>query len=400
MNKIPVTVLSGFLGAGKTTILNHVLNNRENLKVAVIVNDMSEVNIDSQLVEKETVLSRTEEKLVEMSNGCICCTLRDDLVREVSKLAKQGKFDYLLIESTGISEPLPIAQTFSYAFDDLGLDLTKITRLDTMVTVVDALNFGKDYMSFDTVSDRELENKGTIDERSISDLLTDQIEFANAIIINKSDLVSEQKLEELKRVIGKLNPEAKMITTAHGQIAPKKILNTGMFNFIKVSQGAGWQKELRGPHTPETDEYGISSFVFRRREPFHPARFWKYINKRWHSSVLRSKGFFWLASRPNQAFLWSQAGRLSTTQKAGVWWASLSTMERNRHPAFQANEEYIMSRWSKRFGDRQNELVLIGQNMEKEEIQAELEECLCTEAEIRRMEQNIYEFTDEWPHLK
>ncbi len=397
MQKIPVTVLSGFLGTGKTTVLNHVLNNRDNLKVAVIVNDMSEVNIDSQLVEKETVLSRTEEKLVEMSNGCICCTLRDDLVREVSNLANQGRFDYLLIESTGISEPLPVAQTFSYAFEDLGTDLTKITRLDTMVTVVDALNFEKDYLSVDTVADRDLDDEG-IDERSIVDLLTDQIEFANVIIINKSDLVSAEKLEELKRVIGKLNPEAKMITTTYGQIDPKELLNTGMFDFVKASQGAGWQKELRGTHTPETDEYGISSFVFRRREPFHPDRFWNYINRRWHSSILRSKGFFWMASRPNQAFLWSQAGRLSTTEKAGVWWASLSTMERNRHPSFQANEEYIMSRWTKRFGDRQNELVLIGQNMDKEQILAELEECLCTEAEIRRMEQKTYEFTDEWPY--
>jgi len=398
MEKIPVTVLSGFLGAGKTTVLNHVLNNRENLKVAVIVNDMSEINIDSQLVEKETVLSRTEEKLVEMSNGCICCTLRDDLVREVSDLAGQGKFDYLLIESTGISEPLPVAQTFSYAFDDLGLDLTKITKLDTMVTVVDALNFEKDYMSFDTVSDRELDDEDVIDERSIVDLLTDQIEFANVIIINKSDLVSEQKLEELRRVLGKLNPEAKIIAACHGQVSPQEILNTGMFDFIKASEGAGWQKELSGTHVPETDEYGISSFVFRRRTPFHPDRFWKYINKRWHSSILRSKGFFWLASRPNQAFLWSQAGRLSTTQKAGVWWASLPTIERNRHPAFQANEEKIMSRWSKRFGDRQNELVLIGQDMDKDQICAELEECLCTEAEIRKMEQKTCEFADEWPY--
>ncbi len=397
MEKIPVTVLSGFLGAGKTTVLNHVLNNRENLRVAVIVNDMSEINIDSQLVDKETALSRTEEKLVEMSNGCICCTLRDDLVREVSALAAQGRFDYLLIESTGISEPLPVAQTFSYAFDDLGLDLTEITRLDTMVTVVDALNFEKDYLSFDTVSDRELDDEDVIDERSIVDLLTDQIEFANVIIINKSDLVSEQKLEELKRVLGKLNPEAKIIAAYHGQLSPKEILNTGMFDFIKASQGAGWQKELDSTHVPETDEYGISSFVFRSRNPFHPGRFWKYINKKWHSSILRSKGFFWLASRPNQAFLWSQAGRLSSTQKAGVWWASLSTMERNRHPAFQANEEKIMSRWSKRFGDRQNELVLIGQDMDKDEICAELEECLCTEAEIRSMEQKSSEFADEWP---
>ena len=398
MRKIPVTVLSGFLGAGKTTVLNHVLNNRDNLKVAVIVNDMSEVNIDSQLVEKETVLSRTEEKLVEMSNGCICCTLRDDLVKEVTRLARDGNFDYLLIESTGISEPLAVAQTFSYAFDELGMDLTKITKLDTLVTVVDAVNFGKDYMSLDTISDRELENEGTLDERTIVDLLTDQIEFANVVLINKSDLVSESKLEELKRLIHKLNPDAKIISTYYGQVFASEILNTGTFDFEKASAGAGWQKELMGTHTPETEEYGISSFVFRRREPFHPQRFWKYVNSRWHSSIVRSKGFFWLASRPDQAFLWSQAGRLSTTQNAGSWWASLSPLERNTHPAFQANEEYILSRWNNRFGDRQNELVIIGQDMDKLAIEAELTACLCTEEEIIQMERQTHDFRDDWPH--
>lgn len=396
--KIPVTVLSGFLGAGKTTVLNHILNNRENLKVAVIVNDMSEVNIDSQLIEKGTVLSRTEEKLVEMSNGCICCTLRDDLVQEVHKLAQNGHFDYLLIESSGISEPLPVAQTFSYAFDSLGMDLTQLSKLDTMVTVVDAVNFAEDFMSLDTISDRNWEADGTtIDERTIVDLLLDQIEFANVILLNKADLVSDEQVDEIKELIRKFNPDARIISTYHGQVAPSEILNTGLFDFEKAAQGAGWIRELQGEHIPETEEYGISSFVFRRPEPFHPTRFWKYINRHWPESILRSKGFFWIASRPGQAFSWSQAGRLSTSQHAGAWWASIPAKERNINPAFQANEEYIMSRWTKRFGDRQNELVLIGQEMDKMAIMAELEECLCSEQEILQMEKDPKRFKDEWP---
>lgn len=381
--KIPVTVLSGFLGAGKTTVLNHVLNNRQNLKVAVIVNDMSEVNIDAQLVENGTTLSRTEEKLVQMSNGCICCTLRDDLVKEVTKLAEQGKFDYLLIEGTGIAEPLPIAQTFSYSFDELGMDLTKLSRLDTMVTVVDALNFEKDFMSSDSLADRDLNQD---DERNIVDLLTDQIEFANVILINKADLSSPYKLEEIKRILKKLNPEARIITTSHGKIDPEEILNTGLFDFEKASQGAGWIKELETDHTPVTDEYGIGSFIYRSRRPFQPLRFDEYVNNQWHHGILRSKGFFWLSTQPNDALVWSQAGRMSNITKAGVWWASLSKKERNQHPAFQANEEVIMSNWDKRFGDRHIELVLIGQDMPEEKIRIALDSCLCTDDEITGFE--------------
>jgi G3E family GTPase len=378
-HKIPVTVLSGFLGAGKTTILNHILNNRANMKVAVIVNDMSEVNIDSQLVEQGSTLSRTEEKLVQMSNGCICCTLRDDLVKEVTRLAENRQFDYLLIEGTGIAEPLPIAQTFSYAFDDLGMDLTRITRLDTMVTVVDALNFEKDFMSLDSIADRDM---GEGDVRNIVDLLTDQIEFANVIILNKADKSSPYKLEEIKRVIAKLNPDARIITSSFGKVELRDILNTGLFDFVKASQGAGWIKEMTSDHVPETDEYGIGSFVYRSRKPFNMGRFEDFINNKWHGGILRSKGFFWISSQPNDALVWSQAGQMSSIQKAGIWWASFPLKERNQHPAFQANEEIIMNGWDKQFGDRHIELVLIGQDMPEQNIRQELDACLCSDAEL------------------
>lgn len=396
MNKIPVTVLSGFLGAGKTTILNHILNNRENMKVAVIVNDMSEVNIDAQLVEQGAALSRTEEKLVQLSNGCICCTLRDDLVKEVTRLVKNGKFDYLLIEGTGIAEPMPIAQSFSYAFEDLGVDLTKISKLDTMVTVVDGFNFYNDFGSSETLADRDPDN--TISERSIVDLLVEQIEFANVIILNKIDLISAYQVEELKRIIHKLNPEAKIILADHGKVESKEVLNTNSFDFSKAVQSSGWQKELQNKHTPETDEYGIGAFVFREHRPLHPRRFKEYLSKHWNEGIVRSKGFFWLASRKNEALLLCQAGGSIVVERIGTWWASFTLKERNQHPSFQANEEYILSRWDKKWGDRMNEIVFIGQQMDEQKIRKEIEYCLCSDTEYNAFQAQLLT-DDNWDFL-
>ena len=391
--RLPVTVLSGFLGAGKTTVLSHILNNRENKKVAVIVNDMSEINIDASLVENEVSLNHSEEKLVEMSNGCICCTLREDLLIEINKLAEEKKFDYLVIESTGISEPLPVAETFTFE-DENGVSLSDAANLDTMVTVVDAVNFIKDYEEAKYLQEKG-ESLGEDDERSVADLLVDQIEFADVILISKTDLVDDKDIDKLKAIIKTLNTQAEIIPIKEGNVEIDKVLNTGLFDFAKAKEAPGWLKEMRGEHIPETEEYGISSFTYTARRPFLPEKFYNFLHStEKYGKLIRSKGFFWLGSRLEYAGQWSQAGGIARYGFAGMFWRSVPKQD---WPTDEQTLASIKANWVEPFGDMRQELVFIGQGLDESAIKKALDECLVSEDDMLKGEEFWTNLDDPFP---
>ncbi|MBM7621437.1 G3E family GTPase [Bacillus tianshenii] len=376
MSKIPVTVISGYLGSGKTTLLNHILSNRQGLKIAVIVNDMSEVNIDSALVQNGG-FSRTEEKLVELQNGCICCTLREDLMKEVERLVDEGNIEYIVIESSGISEPIPVAQTFTYIDEEFNIDLTSKCYIDAMITVVDGFRFFEDYNSGESLLDR-MEGTDENDTREVSDLLIDQIEFADILLLNKTDLIDSEDVMDMVAFLKKMNPQAKIIPTEKSSVDLDRILNTNLFDFDKASQAAGWIKELNEEHIPETEEYGISSFVYRRKKPFHPERFMSWLEN-WPENVDRAKGFFWLASRNEMAGLLSQAGASIMLQGAGLWVAAYSEEEKEMT---LKEEPELLAKWDETHGDRMTELVFIGFDLDRDELEESLDTCLLTEEEM------------------
>ncbi|MBD8523235.1 GTP-binding protein [Lysinibacillus fusiformis] len=393
--KIPVTVLSGYLGSGKTTMMNHVLQNEKDLRVAVIVNDMSEINIDAELIANGSGISRTEEKFVELSNGCICCTLREDLLQEVERLAKLGNIDYILIESTGISEPIPVAQTFSYLDEELGIDLTRFCQLDTMVTVVDAHRFWHDFQSGESLLERK-EAIGELDGRDVADLLIDQIEFCDVLVLNKCDLVSIEEVERLELILRALQPEAKIIRTVNGEIDPAEILNTGRFDFERVSESAGWLKELElghENHMPETEEYGISSFTYTSRKPFHPMRFVEWCDQM-PPSIVRAKGIVWSAKHQDVALLLSQAGSSAKIEPVSYWVAALPKAQ--QEDVFQQSPE-VLEDWDSEFGDRMTQLVIIGIDLDKERIIKQLDSCLLTDEEFHNPWERLQDpFNWEW----